>query len=48
MSEQWRLNLLLAQAKLMLMEGETNGTITELQKTLAEAQSGMSMGEEKI
>ena len=47
-SEERQLDLLVAQVKLMQAEGETNGTITDLRKTLAETRFRMSMGEERI
>ena len=46
-SKQWRLDLLVAQARLMQVEEETNGQITNLRKALAEAQFQVSMGKEK-
>ena len=42
-----QLDLLVAQAKLMQVEGETNGQITDLRKTLAEAQFRATMARRK-
>ena len=46
-SEQWRLELLVVQAKLMQAEGATKAQITDLRQALAEAQVRMTMGEDK-
>ena len=46
--EKKRLDLLVAEAKLMQVEGVTNAQITDLHKQLAATQYHASMGEEKI
>ena len=46
--ERKRLDLLVAEAKLLQAEGSTNAYIEDLCKQLAEAQYKASMGEEKI
>ena len=46
--ERKRLDLLVAEAKLLQAEGSTNAYIEDLCKQLAEAQYRASMGEEKI
>ena len=46
--EKKRLDLLVAEAKLMQAEGATNAQIKDLQKQLAATQYNASMGEEKI
>ena len=47
-SKERQLDLIVAQARVMQAEGAINEQITNLRKTLAEAQFRMSMGEEKI
>ena len=46
--ERKRLDLLVAEAKLLQAEGSANAQLTDLHKQLAEAQYMVSMGEEKI
>ena len=47
-SEKRRLDVLVAQAKLMQAEGETNAVITNLRRTLAIAQFEASMTHDKV
>ena len=47
-SEQWGLDLLVVQARLMQAEGATKAQITDLWQALAKAQFRMTMGEDKI
>ena len=46
--ERKRLNLLVAEAKLLEAEGSANVQLTDLCKQLAKAQYRVSLGEEKI